>query len=178
MHFKWVHLLSISNERKGTSVRRHMSTEDNRGTRYLAIGKPQAQTELSTAGKLTAYGAAVSGNTEKTSCSAPAALNSYSPTGWSCKSHVKLRLAMTCSAERGCPQSNEPVTWLVVRKLRVPGDICQTSPLPFYIPTIPHLNTKNLPSVSGGLQPSWTVAAGREVPNRAVRMGLDRKSVV
>jgi len=79
---------------------------------------------------------------------------------------------MTCSAERGCPQSNEPVTWLVVRKLRVPGDICQTSPLPFYIPTIPHLNTKNLPSVSGGLQPSWTVAAGREVPNRAVRMGL------
>ena len=56
---------------------------------------------------------------------------------------------MTCSAERGCPQSNEPFTWLVVRKLRVPGDIFQTSPLPFYIPTIPHLNTKNLPSVSG-----------------------------
>ena len=44
--------------------------------------------------------------------------------------------------------------------------------VPFCIPTIPHLNTKNFPSISRGLQPSWTVAAGREVPNRAVRMGL------
>lgn len=80
---------------------------------------------------------------------------------------MKLRLAMTCLAERGSSQSNEPVTWHVARQLK-------SSSSRVRVPTVPHLNTKNIPSVSRDLQAPWTVAVGREVPYRAVRMGLSK----
>lgn len=44
--------------------------------------------------------------------------------------------------------------------------------LPFCTPNIPHLNTKNLPSVSRGLQGSQAGRGGREVLHRADGMGL------
>lgn len=114
----------------------------------------------------------LSQGTLKSSCSVPAALNSYSPTGWSCRSHVKLRLARPALLRGGALNQMSQSPGLLLGNPESPGDICQTSPLPFCIPTIPHLNTKNFLCFPWDYNHPGLLLLGVEVPNRAVRIGL------